>query len=113
VSGAGAVGSFVSDPLGSLAKACADAATWVIDKLAAVVNATTQVDFSNSGFLRVYAVIFGAATFLTLILWILAVAKRAVRGVQLSTPASSTGTCGVTFGDGSASWSPSTSPSRC
>ena len=85
VHGAGAVGSFVSDPLGSLAKACADAATWVIDKLSAIVSATTQVDFGNSGFLRVYAVVFGAATFLTLILWLLAVAKRAVRGVPIAT----------------------------
>jgi hypothetical protein len=85
VSGAGSVAGFVSDPLGVVANACAGAATWVIDKLAVVVNATTQVDFGNSGFLRVYAVIFGASTFLTLVLWILAVAKRAVRGVPIGT----------------------------
>lgn len=85
VHGAGSVASVVSDPLGSLAKACTDAATWVIDKLSEVVSATTQVNFGNSGFLRVYAIVFGASTFLTLILWVLAVAKRAVRGVPAAT----------------------------
>jgi hypothetical protein len=85
VHGASSVASVVSDPLGALAKACADAATWVIDKLSTLVSATTQVEFGNSGFLRVYAVVFGAATFLTLILWVLAVAKRAVRGVPPAT----------------------------
>jgi hypothetical protein len=75
----------VTDPLGSIAKGCAEAATWIIDKLAGAVNDTTQVDFTNPGFLRQYAVVFAASTFLTLILWILAVAKRAVRGVPIGT----------------------------
>src|SRR6185437_16056725 len=60
VSGAKNVAGFVSDPLGSIAKACADAATWVVGKLADAVNATTQVDFTNPGFLREYAIVFGA-----------------------------------------------------
>jgi hypothetical protein len=81
VSGAKNVAGFVSDPLGSIAKACADAATWVVGKLADAVNATTQVDFTNPGFLREYAIVFGAATILTLLFWLLAVAKRAVRGL--------------------------------
>jgi hypothetical protein len=82
VSGAKNVTGFVTDPLGTIAKACADAATWVVGKLADAVNATTQVDFANAGFLREYAIVFGAATFLTLLFWVLAVAKRAVRGVS-------------------------------
>jgi len=69
------------DPLQSLASGCATAAAWVIRKLSDGINATTTVDFTNSSFLRAYAVVFAASTFLTLILWLLAVAKRAVRGV--------------------------------
>jgi hypothetical protein len=72
------------DPLTSLGKGCADAASWSIDKLAAAVTKTTQVDFTNTAFLRQYAVVFAASTILTLILWLLAVAKRAVRGVPLT-----------------------------
>ena len=83
VSGAKNVASFATDPLGTIAKACAQAASWVVGKLADAVNATTQVDFTNPGFMKQYALVFGAATFLTLLLWVLAVAKRAVRGVPL------------------------------
>jgi hypothetical protein len=72
------------DPLTSLSKGCADAASWTIDKLSGAVTKTTQVDFTNASFLRQYAVVFAASTILTLILWLLAVAKRAVRGVPLT-----------------------------
>ncbi|MGP4086289.1 hypothetical protein [Streptomyces sp. KR55] len=73
------------DPLSSLAKGCADAASWTIDKLSEAVNDTANVDFTNARFLQQYAVVFAASTILTLLLWLLAVAKRAVRGVPLST----------------------------
>ena len=72
------------DPLTSLAKGCAEAASWTIDKLAAAITKTTEVDFTNTSFLRQYAVVFAASTILTLILWLLAVAKRAVRGVPMT-----------------------------
>ncbi|MEV6013029.1 hypothetical protein AB0M29_40485 [Streptomyces sp. NPDC051976] len=72
------------DPLTSLGRGCADAAAWTIDKLSAAVTKTTEVDFTNTAFLRQYAVVFAASTILTLILWLLAVAKRAVRGVPLT-----------------------------
>ncbi|MGH3344888.1 MAG: hypothetical protein ACRDPK_18870, partial [Carbonactinosporaceae bacterium] len=75
---------FATDPLGSVADGCAEAAAWIIGKLATAVNATTRVDFANPGFVRQYAIVFAAATFLTLILWLLAVAKRAARGVPLT-----------------------------
>ncbi|MFI0223942.1 hypothetical protein [Streptomyces lydicus] len=72
------------DPLDSLAKGCAKAAAWIVNKLSDAVNATSQVDFTNAAFLRQYAVVFAASTVLTLVLWLLAVAKRAVRGVRLT-----------------------------
>ncbi|MGP4052409.1 hypothetical protein [Streptomyces sp. 2A115] len=73
------------DPLASLAKGCANAASWTIDKLSDAVQNTATVDFTNTTFLQQYAVVFAASTILTLILWLLAVAKRAVRGVPLAT----------------------------
>ncbi|MFE6092359.1 hypothetical protein ACFQ7M_10260 [Streptomyces massasporeus] len=73
------------DPLSSLAKGCADAASWTVDKLSDAVKETADVDFTNPKFLQQYAVVFAASTILTLLLWLLAVAKRAVRGVPLTT----------------------------
>lgn len=73
------------DPLSQLSKACADAASWTIDQLSKTVKATANVDFTNPTFLKQYAVVFAASTILTLLLWLLAVAKRAVRGVPLAT----------------------------
>ncbi|MPY64829.1 hypothetical protein, partial [Streptomyces spongiae] len=73
------------DPLSSLAKGCADAASWTIDKLSEAIKETANVDFTNPTFLQQYAVVFAASTILTLLLWVLAVAKRAVRGVPLTT----------------------------
>lgn len=73
------------DPLASLAKGCADAAAWTVDKLSKAVKETANVDFTNQAFLKQYAVVFAASTILTLLLWLLAVAKRAVRGVPLTT----------------------------
>ncbi|WP_416965619.1 hypothetical protein [Streptomyces sp. Agncl-13] len=73
------------DPLSSLGKGCAEAASWTIDKLSDAVKETANVDFTNARFLQQYAVVFAASTILTLLLWLLAVAKRAVRGVPLTT----------------------------
>ncbi|MBQ0830776.1 hypothetical protein [Streptomyces tagetis] len=73
------------DPLASLAQGCADAASWTVGKLSDAVRETATVDFTNPRFLQQYAVVFAASTILTLLLWLLAVAKRAVRGVPLST----------------------------
>jgi hypothetical protein len=73
----------VTDPLGSLAQGCAEAAAWVIRRLSAAIESTTEVDFTNAAFLRQYAVVFAASTILTMVLWLLAVAKRAVRGAPL------------------------------
>ncbi|MEV7432662.1 hypothetical protein [Streptomyces griseoviridis] len=89
-SGGGGTPSLTStlDPLTSLAKGCADAASWTIGKLSDAVKDTANVDFTNPKFLQQYAVVFAASTILTLLLWLLAVAKRAVRGVPLGTAVS-------------------------
>ncbi|MES4901539.1 MULTISPECIES: hypothetical protein [unclassified Streptomyces] len=71
------------DPAASLARGCANAASWLVGKLSDLVKETATVDFTNEAFLRQYAVVFAASTVLTLILWLLAVAKRAIRGVPL------------------------------
>ncbi|MGA5132896.1 hypothetical protein [Streptomyces blastmyceticus] len=72
------------DPLDSLSKGCADAASWIVKKLSEAVHSTGNVDFTNATFLQQYAVVFAASSILTLVLWLLAVAKRAVRGVPFS-----------------------------
>ncbi|WKX71183.1 hypothetical protein [Streptomyces sp. XD-27] len=69
------------DPAASLAHNCAEAAAWLVGKVSKLVKETSNVDFTNESFLRQYAVVFAASTILTLILWLLAVAKRAIRGV--------------------------------
>lgn len=73
------------DPLASLAKGCADAAAWIVGKLSDAVKSTADVDFTNPTFLKQYAIVFAASAILTLVLWLLAVAKRAIRGVPLAT----------------------------
>ncbi|MFE4264195.1 hypothetical protein [Streptomyces sp. NPDC056883] len=73
------------NPLSSLAKGCADAAAWIVGELSKAVNGTANVDFTNGTFLKQYAIVFAASTILTLILWLFAVAKRAIRGVPFTT----------------------------
>ncbi|MET8832162.1 hypothetical protein ABZX40_41035 [Streptomyces sp. NPDC004610] len=80
--------SSTGDPLASLAQGCADAASWTVQKLSEAVQETANVDFTNDRFLQQYAVVFAASTILTLLLWLLAVAKRAVRGVPFTTAVS-------------------------
>ncbi|GAA2263597.1 hypothetical protein GCM10010232_64360 [Streptomyces amakusaensis] len=74
-----------ADPLGALGRACTDAASWTVDTLSKAVKSTATVDFTNTTFLSQYAIVFAATTVLTLLLWLLAVAKRAIRGVPLTT----------------------------
>jgi hypothetical protein len=77
--------SILTDPLGSIAKSCAEAAAWVIDQVAGAVGGSSGVDFTNTGFLKQYAIVFAASTILTVLLWMLAVIKRAVRGDAIVT----------------------------
>ncbi|MFD4859986.1 hypothetical protein [Streptomyces atratus] len=73
------------DPLSSLARGCADAAAWIIGKLSEAVKQTANVDFTDETFRQQYAIVFAASAILTLVLWLFAVAKRAIRGVPLTT----------------------------
>lgn len=75
----------VLHPIDALAEACAEAATFFTGKLAKAISEPTRADMTNPGFVRHYAVAFAASTFMTLILWLLAVMKRAIRGVPLWT----------------------------
>lgn len=73
--------SFASDPTGYIAGQIKDSVGSLLGEFAHLIQATTSVDFSNSGFLQTYAIGFGIASVLTIILWLIAVAKRAVAGV--------------------------------
>ncbi|HEV2344658.1 MAG TPA: hypothetical protein VGS97_11235 [Actinocrinis sp.] len=91
-SGSGANGSnsastasLLTDPVGAIAHDTAQAAASVIRAVAGVVQGSTNVDFTNSGFLTQYAIVFAASSILTIVLWLLAVIKRAVRGEAIVT----------------------------
>ncbi|MCX5398033.1 hypothetical protein [Streptomyces sp. NBC_00102] len=73
------------DPLTSLAHGCTDAASYLIGQLSKAVEGTANVDFTNESFRKQYAIVFAASTILTLVLWLFAVAKRAIRGVPFTT----------------------------
>ncbi len=83
IGGGSGLAAFTDNPLDSVAEASTTAASWIIGKLGQAVNATTQVNFANPGFLKSYGVVFAASTFLTIILWLLAVVKRAMRHVPI------------------------------
>ncbi|MFJ8982694.1 hypothetical protein [Streptomyces sp. NPDC102282] len=72
------------DPLKALAQGCADGAAWTVDKLSDAVTATGTVDFTNAAFIQQYAIVFGASTFMVLLMWLWAAVKRVVRGVPLT-----------------------------
>lgn len=73
------------DPLTQLAKSVAEAADTVARGLGNVVADRNSIDFANAGFLQQYALVFAASAILVLVLWLLAVAKRAIRGVPMTT----------------------------
>ncbi|MFD5906984.1 hypothetical protein ACFWHG_36560 [Streptomyces microflavus] len=72
------------DPLAALARGCADGASWTVNKLSDAVKATGTVDFTNTAFLKQYAIVFAASTFLVVMMWLWAAIKRVVRGVPLT-----------------------------
>ncbi|MEU7191735.1 hypothetical protein [Streptomyces sp. NPDC045369] len=73
-----------TDPLTSLAHSVANGAAWVAEQLGKAVDGVANVDFTNATFLQQYAVVFAASTVLTIMLWVIAVTKRAIRGVSLT-----------------------------
>ncbi|MEV0278593.1 hypothetical protein AB0I22_19725 [Streptomyces sp. NPDC050610] len=79
---------FVSDPLGFLLQKLTEANLWFLRKMLDLIQNTTQFDLTSPSFLKQYAIVFAASTLFTAALWLIAVAKRAVRGVSLTTAVS-------------------------
>ncbi|MFE6737549.1 hypothetical protein [Streptomyces tubercidicus] len=76
---------FVSDPLGFLLQKLTEANIWFLRKMLELIQHTTKIDLTSPGFLKQYAIIFAASSLITVGLWLIAVAKRAVRGVPFTT----------------------------
>lgn len=76
---------FVKDPLGFLLRKLTEANIWFLRKMLELIQNTTKIDLTSPGFLKQYAIIFAASSLLTVALWLIAVAKRAVRGVAVTT----------------------------
>lgn len=73
---------FMSDPLGYIAQFFNNAVTSLFTQMVKALLSTTTIDWSDPGFLRTYTMAFAASTVLTVILWLIAVAKRALQGVD-------------------------------
>ncbi|GAA0454202.1 hypothetical protein [Streptomyces olivaceiscleroticus] len=74
------------DPFQQLAHEVAKAAGWTAKQLGKVLTSPQEaVDFTNASFLQQYALVFAASTILVLVLWLAAVAKRAMRGASMTT----------------------------
>ncbi|ARF77213.1 hypothetical protein B7C62_16945 [Kitasatospora albolonga] len=76
---------FVKDPLGFLLQKLTESNIWFLRKMLELMQNTTKIDLTSPGFLKQYAIIFAASSLLTVALWLVAVAKRAVRGVAVTT----------------------------
>lgn len=74
-----------SDALTSFAHSVATGAAWLTEQLGKAIEGPSTVDFTNGGFVAQYAIVFAAASVLAMVLWLIAVAKRAMRGVPLAT----------------------------
>lgn len=74
-----------ADPLTAFAHSVADGAAWVVTQLSKTLTDVGAVDFTRGAFLKQYAIVFAAATVLTIMVWLVAVAKRAMRGVPVTT----------------------------
>lgn len=73
---------FASDPLGYIAQFFNNAVTSIFTQMMKALGSTTRIDWQDPGFLRTYTMAFAASTVLTVFLWLIAVAKRAIQGVQ-------------------------------
>ncbi|MBA0053659.1 hypothetical protein E0L36_23160 [Streptomyces sp. AJS327] len=74
---------FLSSPTDYILQQLADANIWFLGKLLGLLEASSRIDLTSPGFLRQYALIFAASSVMTVALWLVAVAKRAVRGVPV------------------------------
>ncbi|WP_143120694.1 hypothetical protein [Actinacidiphila alni] len=73
---------FLSDPMGYIAQFVNNAVTSLFTELIKALLSTTTIDWNDAGFLRTYSMAFAASTVLTVILWLIAVAKRSLQGVD-------------------------------
>jgi hypothetical protein len=73
---------FMSDPLGYIAQFFNNAVTSLFTQMIKALLSTTTIDWSDPGFLRTYTMAFAASSVLTVFLWLIAVAKRALQGVD-------------------------------
>lgn len=73
---------FMSDPLGYIAQFFNNAVTSLFTQMIKALLSTTTIDWSDPGFLRTYSMAFAASSVLTVVLWLIAVAKRALQGVD-------------------------------
>ncbi|WP_129840380.1 hypothetical protein [Streptomyces sp. RFCAC02] len=76
---------FATDPIGYLAELCREALASLFGYMIEVLLSTTHIDWGNTGFLRTYAMAFAVSSALTVILWLIAAAKRALQGVPMGT----------------------------
>ncbi|MYU02179.1 hypothetical protein GTY74_34130 [Streptomyces sp. SID8350] len=76
---------FAKDPLGFLLQKLTEANIWFLRKMLELIQSSTKIDLTSPGFLKQYAIIFAASSLFTAALWLIAVAKRAVRGVAVTT----------------------------
>ncbi|MEZ0070065.1 hypothetical protein ABIA32_006117 [Streptacidiphilus sp. MAP12-20] len=72
---------FMNDPMGYIAQFFNNAVASLFHEMVKALLSSTTIDWSNAGFLRTYGLAFGASTVLTVILWLIAVLKRALQGV--------------------------------
>ncbi|MEV5434450.1 hypothetical protein AB0K80_00200 [Streptomyces sp. NPDC052682] len=72
---------FTTDPLGYIAQFFNNAVTSLFTQMIKALLSTTRIDWGNPGFLRTYSMAFAASAVLTVILWLIAAAKRALQGV--------------------------------
>lgn len=73
---------FMGDPMGYIAQFFNNAVTSLFTQMIKALLSTTTIDWSDPGFLRTYSMAFAASSVLTVILWLIAVAKRALQGVD-------------------------------
>lgn len=72
---------FMSDPLGYIAQFFNNAVTSLFTQMIKGLLSPTRIDWGDPGFLRTYSMAFAASAVLTVILWLIAAAKRALQGV--------------------------------
>ncbi|WP_424212693.1 hypothetical protein ACN20G_11775 [Streptomyces sp. BI20] len=76
---------FATDPFGFILQKIGEANIWFLKELLDMIQNTSKINLGGSEFTKHYAIIFAASGLITVALWLIGVAKRAVRGVALGT----------------------------